>query len=184
MFVRAITASVLPSTRHKGLAYYGSGAVISLEGSAWEAHATVRGTEDYRVEVTRHDDRFTASCTCPFFVGRAEICKHIWAVMLAAERRDLLGGDGSPLPDGSRLNPDAESIDVTPQPSSDRQAAGRPPSRPPSTPWGRLLTTVQQSLSAAEWATPQPRFANGEILYALSSASGSAPDTIGFNVQF
>ena len=146
-------------------------------------HATVRGTEDYRVDVTRHDDRFTASCTCPYFTDRDEICKHIWAVMLAAERRELLGGDGLPLPASFVLNPDLDAIDRAPSPSTRSRVEHAQP-RPPATPWARLLKAVQQSLATNERDTPQPRFTNGEILYAVSSGGETAPDTIGLTVQF
>jgi superfamily II DNA or RNA helicase len=184
MFVRAITPSVSSSTRHKGLAYFAAGAVTSIDGSGWVVHATVRGNQTYRVNVTRHDDRFTASCTCPYFVDREEICKHIWAVMLAAERRELLDGDGLPLPASFALNADADAIDPAPDAPAQGSRSDRTQPRPPATPWGRLLTAVQQSLAASERATPQPRFTNGEILYAVSSAAETAPDTVGLTVQF
>ena len=183
MFVRAISPSVTSSTRHKGLAYFAAGSVTSIEGTAWVVHATVRGTEDYRVDVTRQDDRFTASCTCPYFTDRDEICKHIWAVMLAAERRELLGGDGLPLPASFVLNPDLDAIDRAPSPSTRSRVEHAQP-RPPATPWARLLKAVQQSLATNERDTPQPRFTNGEILYAVSSGGETAPDTIGLTVQF
>ena len=183
MFIRAISPSVSSGTRHKGLAYFAAGAVRSIEGTPWEVQATVRGTDDYRVAVTRHEDRFTASCTCPYFTDRDEICKHIWAVMLAAERRQLLGGDGLPLPGAFALNPDVDALDREPSTAAPSRAGRVPPGMPP-TPWARLLKSVQQSLATNERDTPQPRFTNGEILYALGSLGDTAPDTIGLSVQF
>src|SRR5512145_2821187 len=106
MFLHALTRAVSNRTRSKGLAYFVSGAVIDLSGDASSVQATVRGTRDYGVRVTRQGSRFTASCQCPYFEDRAEICKHIWAVLEAADRRNLLGGQDDP-PGRATLVPDA-----------------------------------------------------------------------------
>ena len=75
------------------------------EAREWMAHALVRGTRDYRVELVRDRNRFTGSCECPYYADRAEICKHIWAALLEAERRGLLAGDG-PVDAGAILEPE------------------------------------------------------------------------------
>ena len=55
------------------------GAVVAISGGEWTAHAVVRGGRNYRVEINRDRDAFRASCDCPYFTDRGEICKHIWA---------------------------------------------------------------------------------------------------------
>src|SRR5688500_19722560 len=105
MLIKALTPHVSSRTRAKGVDYFRSGAVIDIAGGEWTAHAVVRGTRDYRVDLLRESgtDRFTASCECPYYADRAEICKHIWAAILEAEARGLLAGD-SPDRKSTRLN--------------------------------------------------------------------------------
>src|SRR3954468_4147349 len=103
MFIKSLIPRVSGRTRAKGGDYFRSGAVIEIAGGEWSAHAIVRGTRDYRVELRRESgtDRFTASCECPYYMDRGEVCKHIWAARPEAERRELLAGDGSILPDAT-----------------------------------------------------------------------------------
>ena len=107
MLIKALAPHVSSRTRAKGLHYFRSGAVIEMAGGEWTAHAVVRGTRDYRVELMRESgtDRFTASCECPYYADRAEICKHIWAALLEADQRGLLAGDGPLLP-GATIEPE------------------------------------------------------------------------------
>src|SRR5690349_1543991 len=92
---RVLARDVPGGSRTKGRQYHLDGAVTKLEGDAWQVRATVRGSQEYRVRIERKDDAFHASCECRYFVDRIEICKHIWAVLLEAERRDLLLGNGT-----------------------------------------------------------------------------------------
>jgi uncharacterized Zn finger protein len=100
MLIKALAPHVSSRTRAKGVDYFRSGAVIEMAGGEWTVHAVVRGTRDYRVDLLRESgtDRFTASCECPYYTDRAEVCKHIWAALLAAEERGLLAGDAPVLP--------------------------------------------------------------------------------------
>src|SRR4029453_16298502 len=93
MLIRLLSPFVTLRSRVKGADYFRSGGVIEIAGGEWSAHAMVRGTRDYRVDLRRESgtDRFTASCECPYYTDRAEICKHIWAAFLEADRRGLLG---------------------------------------------------------------------------------------------
>src|SRR5262245_32547888 len=92
---RVLARDVPGGSRTKGRLYQLDGAVSRIEGDAWHVDATVRGSRDYRVRIDRDGDGFLASCECPYFFDRAEICKHIWATLLEAERRGLLLGDAS-----------------------------------------------------------------------------------------
>ena len=167
MFIKPLSLLVALRTRVKGVDYFRSGGVIEIAGGEWSAHATVRGTRDYRVDLRRESgtDRFTGSCECPYYADRGEICKHIWAALLEADRRGLLGGDGAILPGATleaEYRPDPESLTSATSPHGPAaKTTGKTPV------WERFLTEVQQDAVAAERARPAPRFSNGEIVYAI-----------------
>ena len=100
MFIKSLVPLV-SRTRAKGANYFRSGSVIAIGGGEWSAHATVRGTRDYRIELRRESgtDRFTASCECPYYADRGEICKHIWAALLEADRTRLACRGGATAAD-------------------------------------------------------------------------------------
>ena len=87
--------SVDAHIRARGRDYFRMGAVAIERGDAWAVRAHVRGTDSYQVDLLRDSrDEIAAWCTCPY-AGRAELCKHIWAVVLAADASALLQGNGS-----------------------------------------------------------------------------------------
>jgi uncharacterized Zn finger protein len=77
----------------RGVDYHNSGSVRSLRFWKNEAHAVVRGSEDYDVWLWDRKDKFNGFCSCPGFYEFG-YCKHFVAAGLA-----LLGG----LPSGLRL---------------------------------------------------------------------------------
>ena len=167
MLIKALSPHVSSRTRAKGLDYFRSGRVIDMAGGEWTAYAVVRGTRDYRVDLLRESgtDRFTASCECPYYTDRAEVCKHIWAALLEAEQRGLLAGDAPILPTAT-LEPE-----YRPEPAASRQSAallipGGKAGKPPA--WERFLSELQEDVAAAERALPAPRFSSGEIAYAIN----------------
>ena len=170
MLIKPLAPHVSARTRAKGLDYFRSGAVIDAGGAEWTAHAIVRGTRDYRVELVRDRNRFTGSCECPYYADRAEICKHIWAALLEADRQGLLAGDGPP-DDRAVIEPEYRPKS-TAGAGEESGAAYTPvrgrapgPSRQPA--WQRFLHELQQDVAAAESALPLPRFSNGEIVYTI-----------------
>jgi len=165
MLTTALAHLVSGRTRAKGSDYFRSGGVVEMSGGEWTAHAIVRGTRDYRVELMRESgsDRFTASCECPFYADRGEICKHIWASLLEADRRGLLRGDGDPLPTAT-LEPEYQPADAAPRVGT-ILTPGAPAGKTPV--WQRFLHEIHQDLTAAERVAPVPRFSNGEIIYAI-----------------
>src|SRR5690349_19620585 len=116
---RVLARDVPGGSRTKGRQYQLDGAVTRIEGDAWHAKAAVRGEHEYRVAIDREDDDFTASCECRYFVDRGDICKHIWATLLEAERRGLLVGNDTIGPD-ARLEPVDNDPDVDPEFSAPR----------------------------------------------------------------
>lgn len=182
MFTKTLAPHVTGRTRAKGVDYFRGGGVIEMAGGEWTAHAIVRGTRDYRVELLRESgtDRFTASCECPFYADRGEVCKHIWASLLEAERRGLLNGDGEILPTAT-LEPEYRPTMGTLRIGtilSPGKALGKTPA------WERFLAEIQQDLVAGERAVPVPRFSNGEIVYAIDVRETLAGRGTVVNVMF
>lgn len=80
--------------QNKGRSYFWSGAVRVVDGDATYVDARVRGSEMYDVLLERQGTSVLVSCTCPYFQGNVQTCKHIWATLLAAETKGYLQGDG------------------------------------------------------------------------------------------
>jgi superfamily II DNA or RNA helicase len=167
MLIKALSPHVSSRTRAKGLDYLRSGRVIEIAGGEWTAHAVVRGTRDYRVDLLRESgtDRFTASCECPYYTDRAEVCKHIWAALLEADQRGLLAGD-APIQPAATLEPEYRSEPAASRHSAALLIPGAKAGKPPA--WERFLSELQEDVAAAERALPAPRFSSGEIAYAIN----------------
>lgn len=81
----------------RGYSYYRDGAVQILNGNKEELQAVVVGTDAYEVDLYREEDTVFVSCTCLYFEGERETCKHIWATLLAAEKQGYLKGKSDPV---------------------------------------------------------------------------------------
>jgi superfamily II DNA or RNA helicase len=177
-------------SRSRGQGYFQSGAVRSLTVENGIIQATVRGSDLYTVWIEPVGALIRASCTCPYFIDHFDICKHIWAVVLAAEARSMpLLAPGVAI-DDVELEPlytdeldeidddDTWRPDAPTHPPSWRQPAAPPSRRPPAppAPWRQLLDAVSAAASPAP--TPRPRMiAPGQLLYIVdvpaSIASGA-----------
>ncbi len=76
--------------QEKGRAYFYSGAVRVTEHGAGSAHARVRGTEPYEVDLDLDESLLHAMCTCPYVEEHGEPCKHIWATVLKLDAEHML----------------------------------------------------------------------------------------------
>ena len=85
----ALASQVTSSTRARGLDYFTRKKVLSLEQHDGIIQATVAGTDDYDVWIESGGPRLRVSCTCPHCIDHLQVCKHIWATMLAAEVKGL-----------------------------------------------------------------------------------------------
>ena len=94
-----IADHVNPGVRSRGSSYFRDGVVNILEGDEDWVFAVVEGMREYEVDLSRSGTVVEASCTCPYVESNWEVCKHIWATLLEAERQELLSGDtpGTPL---------------------------------------------------------------------------------------
>ncbi|MDE3156906.1 MAG: helicase SNF2, partial [Acidobacteriota bacterium] len=86
---RTLARQVPPTIRARGESYFFKQAVREIAAEAGIIHATVRGSEDYDVWLEPHGRRLHVACTCRYFLDHFDVCKHIWAALLAAEARSL-----------------------------------------------------------------------------------------------
>src|SRR5690242_16960352 len=86
-----ITAALAPrvsaTIRDRGRSYFRDGAVTVDSVSAYQADATVEGSDTYRVALDLEGNTVYAACTCPYVADHGTTCKHIWATLLAIENR-------------------------------------------------------------------------------------------------
>ena len=181
MKVSQALADLVPSqSRARGFSYFKNAAVRSLTRHDGIVQATVQGSELYDVWLEPFGDLIRASCTCPFLVDRDAICKHVWAVILAAEEQ------GVPLlmpgvrvdsvyiepvvPDGVDLNDEEDDLWLP------VVAARRPQRQPQTPPWRAFINTV--TAGAQTSAPPGARLATGQLLYVIDIAATKASDTL------
>ena len=88
----ALARNFRVAIRKRGAAYLRDGRVRIEASSGSRVTARVRGAMSYDVELERRNAELRAACTCMSF--DREMCKHVWAVILAADERKLLQGDG------------------------------------------------------------------------------------------
>ena len=157
----ALARDVSERTRTRGNRYFLGGAVRAIEGSGSEVVATVRGSEWYRVRLSRESEAFLASCQCPYFADRQDFCKHIWAVILAADAEGFLLDE--PITDDAYLEPRRDDAPAMP-----RTGTAAPP--PPREAWQRFLQSVQER-SASQMLAYASRYSQGELLYVVDRQS-------------
>ena len=118
----ALARDVSERTRTKGNRYFLGGAVrASKDRTPRRGHgARVRVVP---VRLSRDGDAFLASCQCPYFTDRQDFCKHIWAVVLAADAEGLLLGDAAHRRRVSRVG--ATSATAPPAAAPPAARAGR-----------------------------------------------------------
>jgi superfamily II DNA or RNA helicase len=85
-----LNAETAPITQKRGRTYFAHGAVRLLDTGDRSVSARVQGSQVYRVKLSVADGFIDYSCTCPFFTGDLNACKHIWATAMAAEERGCL----------------------------------------------------------------------------------------------
>src|SRR5689334_2399199 len=86
----AVRHSVTTNTRDRGLSYFFNGRVTIDRTAADRVSATVRGSHPYNVSIRIDGNRLAVDCNCPRFLDTLQPCKHVWAVILAADSRRLL----------------------------------------------------------------------------------------------
>jgi superfamily II DNA or RNA helicase len=148
---------VTSAIRAKGYSYFVTGTVTIVSATSEAVRAVVRGSRPYDVAVFREEDGYTAECDCPYYADRADICKHIWAVILAADAEGLLAPDGP----GAWLDVGPAADHTQPLPgnglSGDRQVHA----------WERFLDGVIHQAAVRQEGNPLSRYSAGELLYVI-----------------
>jgi len=78
--------------RSRGESYFQNGKVniLSIDGDGYVLAAVVGGdtyTVTLELQSKRRRWKIKASCTCPYVDSNLDFCKHIWATLLAVEKR-------------------------------------------------------------------------------------------------
>ena len=180
--------------RARGYEYFASGAVRDIHAADGAVVARVVGGQAYEVTLAHERNELRVTCTCPFFSGSLEVCKHIWAAVLAAESRNLslVAGDAvPPLITLHPVEPDArpdgfedEVMDSfvagswssrvrasTPAPR--RQP--RPTADPPA--WRQLLGAVAPPAAPAPFSGRAP-ITPEQLIYVIDAASTEVFDVL------
>jgi superfamily II DNA or RNA helicase len=161
---RGLTRQVPVTVRARGEAYFTAGAVVHTEAEPTRVEAIVRGTRPYRVRLARKGRELIASCECQYFIDRQDVCKHIWAVLLEADRSALL-----------ELEHDSELLRL--RAASPSTAAGSAAGG-----WQKFISNVSLEIARAEQDAPSPRFRNAEIVYAIDRDTSLAGPSIALDL--
>jgi Superfamily II DNA/RNA helicases, SNF2 family len=149
--------------RKRGAEIYACREVTLVTGDRWHVQAHVRGTYRYTVQLLREDDSLHVLCTCPFFKSESA-CKHIWAVMLAADDKNyLIGNTGGVL--GIVEDDPRDDLD------ENGTAAAAPPKPPAMAAWRKILQGLNTSSASRPIGTPGARRVEREIYYIIETQS-------------
>ncbi|MFH0907468.1 MAG: DEAD/DEAH box helicase [bacterium] len=88
-FSIAVSHNFEEGIRRRGNEYFRSRRVSLKNGSTDAVTATVHGHGRYDIYLRWVDEDLIAGCTCPYFHD-VDLCKHVWAVVLAADSEGYL----------------------------------------------------------------------------------------------
>jgi superfamily II DNA or RNA helicase len=75
--------------RERGREYFENGRVTVTSGGREQVKALVSGEQQYTATVKRNPRSVSMRCSCPHY-PKAGVCKHLWALLLAAADQGLL----------------------------------------------------------------------------------------------
>jgi superfamily II DNA or RNA helicase len=156
--------------RKRGTQYWRDGLVTLISWNGERVKAVVSGSEDYQVTLRRDEKLLWASCSCPYSGDRGELCKHVWATLLAADAEGGLRGPRGGLPRDIFVNSSGVVDD-----EDDEEAAVDKAT--PEGPSDSSLTATSQMPQTAAWRKILEPFVRGgqppvvqqeEILYVIN----------------
>ena len=161
--------------RDRGSDIFRGGSVKLRKATHDYVEATVRGTRDYAVFVTRESEDLLVSCDCPYFASDGP-CKHVWATLLAAGSGGHLGGDSNlpptdliDVPDADEMSDEVDeyfdSLQYTP--ASPSLAPFRTPWQPPKPTWRDAVRTIGFAPQRSVETWPEDR----ELYYLIDVAN-------------
>ncbi len=172
---KKVTSYFDTGIRNRGSSYFWQGRVRILRSSDSEIEARVQGSQSYEVCLRWEEGVLRVNCECPYFES-AGVCKHLWAVVLAADGRGLLSAAASAssvsLDDYVPEDDWSESAEM-PFPRSPRGKASAyvpSPPKPPQVPtWRRQLAGIAEpSYEPAPPRNPWP--SKRQVLYVVDVA--------------
>jgi len=173
MILSARFAGKFSSTiRKRGEDYYRQRRVRIDRGSDTEVSASVRGSQAYYVDLDWSGDRLSVWCECPYFLDNGLPCKHLWAVMLAAEAQGYLSPAAAAAAPGLVCDSDDEDLDLDDSGSSAPPAPSSPPAifRVPAPPhWRKQVSDIFNHRQVAAPRDEWPAYR--EILYVVDVPS-------------
>src|ERR1019366_5855346 len=160
----------------KGLNLFHAHAVRISEANQAHLFGEVQGGNRYPIRMTHEAGRLSVYCACAYFADYGR-CKHLWAAVLEADRRGVLGeaARGGAL----RLCRDPEPDDERQLARWEPHIAAPPPTLPlPRTPpWQEYLTDIRRSLEEKKLKAPVwPR--EFEILYVVDPGASNLAGAI------
>ncbi len=169
--------------RSRGASVYRSGAVSVSHASGSEINGFVAGTYNYFVslEFFPGEGVLEAHCECPYFSDNREPCKHLWAMVLAADAKgklEVLKRHGRPSlrlvpPDDGEEeidedDDDEEIEDYIPHPRGRIVEEPKAPPPPPAPRWKEQVMRLAQAHQ--DWAHVSADWPTGrEISYVLNA---------------
>ncbi|MGD0389305.1 MAG: DEAD/DEAH box helicase [Tepidisphaeraceae bacterium] len=172
--LQAIQSDFSRKTRERGEDYYRRGMVKIIDSQPNRVLARVQGTQLYDVNVGWSGSEYSYFCTCPRYEEHNELCKHVWATLLAAESRGVLPG-AEDFRDETEEEEEEFTPEIRPMKLGNRKVdfvhfRERP--RPEQEPqrhavWRRRLTELRSDWRWKETAPPAPWPAGKQIVYAI-----------------
>ncbi len=179
------------SSRNRGDEYFRLHRVKIHAASSAELSALVQGSETYEVQLKLSGSKLAVSCSCPYFQDQGQVCKHLWAAILAADEQghlsDATGVNGTTLNRDPSI--DQASSGLFPSPISIIRARQTPPAikpppptRPPPPPaWKAQLSRIANvAASYRKEVSPWP--AEKEIIYLLDVAASQAAGNVALTI--
>ena len=167
----ALARDVSERTRTRGNRYFLGGAVRAIEGSGSEVVATVRGSEWYRVRLSRDGDAFFGLLPVPLLRRSPGFLQTHLGGRPGRRRR----GPAARRADHRGCLPRAGARTTRPR----CRAPGARVPAPPREAWQRFLQSVQER-SASPALPYASRYSQGELLYVIDrqSARGELVPTV------
>ncbi len=179
---------VSSSVRRQGQSSFWSRAVTIEEGGAWLVDATVlEGRQPYEVTLSRDRDTITAWCDCPTCEEEYEVCKHIWATLMAAEGRGYLKGSGRPPRFLDLVDDEKEEEDEAEERPAPRLS---PPASPPARQrrqrmpdWKHTLSSLRTSMEQQSRVQRASLSAGHEIVYVVDVEATLAGGAVALDIH-
>jgi superfamily II DNA or RNA helicase len=166
---RALSREFDKTTRERGYAYFEGGHVRIESASESQVTATVRGTLHYHVECRRYDGEVRSSCTCPR--SQTDNCKHVWAVILAADEARVLQGDGDNRDAWLGYDPIDDPVELNGAERSTTSTAAAPrQGTPTTTDWRKQLARLDAGATDYRPYEREAWPSNRELLYVIDVA--------------